>query len=218
MSASTPTRSPCLASARKPLWLLWAASPTRAMAIVFVVAMLGLGSALGLNGTGLIGWHASVRATAVFAFPLWLLAYLAGPIARLAPGPTTRALRARRRAIGLAFFVAQYVHLAAIVGLARIEPGILEDPTAVYGGGFGFLMVAVLAATSNDASVKRLGESAWRRLHAFGQLTLAVVYLATYGPLIDEDLAYWPAGALLLGAYALRGAAALRTRGAAGRG
>lgn len=218
MSASTPTRSPRLASAPKPLWLLWAASPTRAMAIVFVVAMLGLGSALGLNGTGLIGWHAAVRATAVFAFPLWLLAYLAGPIARLAPRPTTRALRARRRAIGLAFFVAQYVHLAAIVGLARIEPGILEDPVAVYGGGFGFLMIAVLAATSNDASVKRLGESTWRRLHAFGQLTLAVVYLATYGPLIDEDRSYWPAGALLLGAYALRGAAALRTRGAAGRG
>lgn len=59
MSASTPTRSPRLASAPKPLWLLWAASPTRAMAIVFVVALLGLGSALGLNGTGLVGWHAA---------------------------------------------------------------------------------------------------------------------------------------------------------------
>jgi len=196
ISAANPTRSPPLSSAANPLWLSWAASPARAMAIVFVVALLGLGSALGLNGTGLVGWHAAVRATAVFAFPFWLLAYVAGPIARLA------------------FFVAQYVHLAAIVGLGRIEPGLLEDPAGVYGGGFGFVMIGVLAATSNDASVKRLGGKAWRRLHAFGQLTLAVVYLATYGPRIAEDLSYWPAGALLLGAYALRGAAALRKRAA----
>ena len=215
MSAATPTPSPRLASAANPRWLSWAASPARAMAIVLVVALLGLGSALGLNGTGLVGWHAAVRATAVFAFPFWLLAYVAGPVARLAPGPTTRVLRTRRRAIGLAFFVAQYVHLAAIVGLARVEPGILEDPAGVYGGGFGFVMIGLLAATSNDASVKRLGGKAWRRLHAFGQLTLAVVYLATYGPRIAEDLSYWPAGALLLGAYALRGAAALKARGAA---
>ena len=208
MSAATASVS----SPAPPSWLVWAASPARSMAIVGVLALLALGGALGLHGTSHLGWHAAVRATAVFAFPFWLLAYCAGPLARFQPGPTTRALRKRRRAIGLAFFVAQYVHLAAIVGLVRIEPEILDDPTGVYGGGFGFLMIGLMAATSNDAAVRRLGGKNWRRLHRFGQLTLAIVYLATYGPRVAEDLSFWPAVALLFGAYGLRAAAAVKQR------
>ena len=84
--------------------------------------------------------------------------------------------------------MAQYVHLAAIVGLARVEPGILDDPLGLYGGGFGFVLIGLMAATSNDAALKRLGGRNWTRLHRFGQLTLAIVYLATYGPHFAEDV------------------------------
>ena len=209
LSPSTPPTTP---PTTPPLWLAWAATPRRAMAISLVVSVAVLGGALGLNGLGVIGWHAAVRATAVFAYPFWLLAYTAGPLARLTPAPSTRAIRKRRRAIGLAYFVAQYVHLAAIVGLARVEPVLLEDPVAIYGGGFGFLMIGLMALTSNDAAVKRLGGKAWSRLHGLGQLTVAIIYLSSYGGRIAEDLAYWPAFTLLLGAYGLRAAAAIQTR------
>lgn len=208
MSAATPS----LPSAVSPLWLSWAASPSRAMALALVASLFVLGSALGLNGVGSLGWHAAVRATAVFAYPLWLLAFCAGPLARVAPNETSRTLRRRRRALGLAYFVAQYVHLAAIVGLARIEPALLEDPVAVYGGGFGFVMIGAMAATSNDAAVKRLGGRNWSRLHGLGQLTIALIYLSSYGGRVVEDASYWPAAALLLGAFALRGAAAVKSR------
>lgn len=200
------------ASDAAPLWLCWAARSARAMTVVLILSLLVLGGALTLNGVGPIGWHAAVRATAVFALPLWLLTYTAGPLSRLAPGPATRALRTRRRALGLAFFVAQYVHLAAIVGLARVEPGILDDPIGLYGGGFGFVLIGLMAATSNDAALKRLGGRNWTRLHRFGQLTLAIVYLATYGPHFAEDVSFWPAMALLFAAYGLRATAALKQR------
>ena len=200
------------ASTATPAWLFWAATPSRAIAGVGALAALVMGVALVLNGLSNLGWHAAVRVTAVFAYPFWLLAYTAGPLARLAPGPGTRALRKRRRAVGLAFFVAQYVHLAAILGLVRIEPEILDDPVGVYGGGFGFLLIGLMAATSNDRAVERLGGKNWTRLHRFGQLTVAIVYLATYGPRIAEDFSYWPAVALLFAAYGIRAAAALKAR------
>ncbi|MEM9174806.1 MAG: ferric reductase-like transmembrane domain-containing protein [Myxococcota bacterium] len=196
------------------------ARPARAMTIPLVVATffvgtLVLGGALGLNGTGRVGWHAAVRATAVVAFPLWLLVYTAGPLAQLAPGSVTRALRRSRRAIGLAVFVAQMIHLAAILGLTRLEAGTLTEPAALYGGGLAYLMLTLMAATSNDAAVARLGARNWRRLHGFGQGVLAIVYVATYGPLMAGDPAYWPAGLALLAAFGLRATAFWKRRASA---
>lgn len=202
------TATPSMSSSPGPPWL----GPPRAIALSLVVSLLVLGGALGLNGVGIPGWHAAVRATAVFAYPFWLAAFVAGPLARLVPGDATRALLQRRRAVGLAYFVAQYVHLAAILGLARVEPALLEDAALVYGGGFGFVMIGLMAATSNDAAVRRLGARGWRRLHGLGQLTVALIYLSTYGGRIAEDIAYGPAFALLLSAFTLRAADVIQAR------
>ena len=43
-------------------------------------------------------------------------------------------------------------------------------------------------------------------------LTIALIYLSSYGGRVVEDASYWPAAALLLGAFALRGAAAVKSR------
>lgn len=205
MPATRPTTT-----GREPRWLFWCANPSRAVVLAFVTNGLLAAGALALHGTGVLGWHAAVRVTAAFAFPLWLLTFTASALAQLAPNATTRALRRRRRALGLGYATAQYVHGATILLLARIEPAVLEPGLTVLGGGVGFVMIAAMAATSNDAAVRALGARAWRRLHGLGQLTLAIVYLTTYGGRVAEDAAFWPALALLLLAFALRGAAALQ--------
>ena len=77
----------------------------------------------------------------------------------------------------------------------------------VYGGGFGFVMLAAMAATSNDASQRRLGAS-WRRLHRVGLYTVWIVFAVSYMPdaLPDTGRAAIPtlASGLLVGALLLR--------------
>jgi len=195
-----------------PLWLFWTGRP--AVAIAFATAIAGLATvgALGLNGSEVLGWRAATRATAVVAFPFWLLVFTASSWARLLPNPTTRLLRGRRRALGLAFAAAITVHGGAILVLSTFDEALLTFDVSVIGGGFGFLMVFAMAATSTDAAVRRLGGAKWRALHNLGQFTLAIVYLATYGGRVAEDLDFLPGLGILFAAIGLRGAAFAQSR------
>lgn len=190
-----------------------ACPPLRPLVGTTVVAALLAAGALALNGTGPPGWHAAVRITAVFAFPLWLLAFVAGPLARLLPGPWTRALLKRRRALGVSFAAALTVHAGAIGMLARLEPGVMGLDLETIFGGAGIVLALLMAATSSDAAVRALGPRRWRALHRYGQLHLAIIFLATYaGRVAEEDPAWWPGLALVLVALALRIGAFVRTR------
>ena len=195
-----------------PFWLFWSGRPAVAIAFATAIALLATGAALGLNGTEILGWQAATRATAVVAFPFWLLVFTASSWARLLPNATTRLLRARRRALGLAFAAAITVHGGAILMLSTFDEALLTFDVSVIGGGFGFLMVFAMAATSTDAAVRRLGGAKWRALHNLGQLTLAIVYLVTYGGRVAADLDFLPGLGLLLAAIGLRGAASLQSR------
>ncbi|MDT8857759.1 protein-methionine-sulfoxide reductase heme-binding subunit MsrQ [Paracoccaceae bacterium Fryx2] len=75
-----------------------------------------------------------------------------------------------RRALGVLSFIHVALHLATWLLLdiqlrwAEIGADILKRPYITIGMA-GFLMLLPLALTSNDASVRRLGPAAWRRLH-----------------------------------------------------
>lgn len=195
-----------------PLWLRWTTRPARSVAFSATITLLIGGGGLGLNGFAELGWLAATRATALVAFPFWLLVFTASSWARLMPGPTTKLLRSRRRALGLAFAAAQGIHGLAILTLAQFDDQVITANISDLGGGFGFVMIAAMSATSTDAAVKRLGVKRWCRLHQFGQLTLAAIYLVTYGGLVAREPAFWPGLAILLAAFALRGAAYVRSR------
>ncbi len=49
---------------------------------------------------------------------LFLVAFLASSLVRLWPGPRTRALLARRRALGLAFATAHFIHFCFMVWIS----------------------------------------------------------------------------------------------------
>ena len=63
--------------------------------------------------------------------------------------------------------------------LGRIWEDILERPYITIGMA-GFLLLVPLAATSNDASVKKLGAAAWKRVHwlAYPATILGAVHFA----------------------------------------
>jgi DMSO/TMAO reductase YedYZ heme-binding membrane subunit len=195
-----------------PFWLAWANRPSRAMAWTLVVSLAVAVGTLALHGTAALGWRAATRTTAQVAYPLFLLAFVASPLARLWPGPRTRAVLARRRALGLAFATAHLVHGMAILVLASRVPGTLEADVAFWGGALGFAFVVAMAATSNDAAQRALGGGRWRALHGSGQWILFVIFAVTYAGRFAENPRYAPGVALLGLALALRLAAALQSR------
>lgn len=195
-----------------PLWLAWANRPRRAVVCAFALSLGVLLGSLALNGTAALGWRMATRQTAQVAFPLFLAAFLASSIARLWPGPLSRALLARRRALGLAFATAQLVHGATILLYARHAREILVPDFNFVGGAVGFLFVLAMAATSNDAAQQRLGAGAWRALHRTGQTYLFVIFAVTYAGRVAVDRAWWPGLALLVAALAIRVSAALQSR------
>lgn len=195
-----------------PFWLSWANRPARAIGWSLALSLVVALATLMLNGTGPIGWRMVTRHTAQVALPFFLVAFLASAVARLWPGPRSRALLARRRAIGLAFATAQTVHGVAILLFARHDPSVLDPGLEVVGGALGFVLMAAMAATSTDAAQARLGRSAWHALHRTGQIVLFGIYLFTYAGRVAVDTAWWPGLTALLAALAIRLVAALQSR------
>ena len=102
---------------------------------------------------------------------IWALRFLiAGlvitPLRRLG-GPS---LIRYRRAIGLLAFIYVSLHLAVYIGfdqgfdMTAVWNDIVKRPYITIGM-LAFIMLVPLAATSNNAMVKRLGAAAWQSLH-----------------------------------------------------
>ena len=124
-------------------------------------------------------WLLWARYTARLSFFLFLAAYLAGPLYDLAPAPITLWLRQHRRNAGISFGLAHTIHLGALIAFLIISGEPVDAATVIVGGGAYLAMFAMLA-TSNDAAIRRMGQTNWRRLHKFGAHYLAFVFVFTY--------------------------------------
>src|SRR4030095_11918755 len=126
---------------------------------------------LATTGVDEEGVRAIIRLTARTSLALFLLAFTASAAFRLWGGRWPRWLLVNRRYLGLSFAVSHFLHLLAIVVLAARFPdrfwGGTRASTMVVGGS-GYVFVALMAATSNDASVAWLGPRRWKALHTVG--------------------------------------------------
>lgn len=184
-----------------------------AAALAFAIALGGYGLQ---GGWTLEGAAAAARLTARFSFLWFIAAWSSSALARLWPGGWRTQLLARRRAVGLGFAAAHSVHFAALLIVVLVFHE-ARSAAALAGGGFGYLMMAAMALTSNDAAVRAMGATAWKALHAAGGYVLAGIFaFSYYGRLEDKPWLAVPALTLLAAAAALRVLAwALPKRGAA---
>jgi DMSO/TMAO reductase YedYZ heme-binding membrane subunit len=130
----------------------------------------------------------AARWTARVAVPVFLVVYLAKPLLRLWPSQTMRELLRYRRQWGLAFALSMTIHLGALlVNILVFQPRGLGEIAA---GIVAYAMIYIMAATSNDRSVKRMGRW-WRYIHRAG---LHYIWLIFFGSrlqrAIGEDPAY----------------------------
>lgn len=178
----------------------------RAIALACAVGLAGglAAAAFGLSmGAGSAeSLQLAARYSARFAFLLFLPVYLAGPWHRLAPSASSRFLVQRRRALGLGFASAHTVHLAALLGALRAAGASLDATAAV--GAAAYAATFAMAATSNDAAVRRLGRR-WSQLHRVGIHLIWFVFAFSYGSRVAAgQLFYLPFAAAAGGALALR--------------
>ena len=128
----------------------------------------------------------ALRTTARMSFMWFMLAFVASPLAQLAPGPGSGWLLRRRRAFGVIFGLSMTMHVGFILRLfglhAPQRPPMVTDAD-FYVGIPGLLLVAAMTVTSLDALRRRLGPVAWKRLHTTG---LWVVWSIFFLCLIDS--------------------------------
>jgi DMSO/TMAO reductase YedYZ heme-binding membrane subunit len=124
--------------------------------------------------------RAMIRATAFTSSVAFLPAFAASALRRLRPAPLTQWLVANRRYLGLSVAASHFWHLIAIVAFVRLYSGDNPVPrvTVVFGGA-GFVFLALMAATSNDASQRALGR-AWGWLHRVGLYVVWLDFIFTY--------------------------------------
>jgi hypothetical protein len=178
------------------------------VASAVIVALCAM--TLATTGVDEEGVRAVIRLTARTSLALFLMAFTASAAWRLWGGRWARWLLVNRRYLGLSFAASHFLHLLAIVVLATRVPERFWGGTStgtIVVGGIGYVFVALMAATSNDASVAWLGPRRWKSLHTVGAYWVWQVFLLTYALSIPHAPGHVVPVALLLGAWGLRLAA-----------
>ena len=126
------------------------------------------------------------RYSAHLAFAFLLLAFSASTLKAVVNNAQTRGLVRYRRQLGLGFATAHTFHLVALIlFLSNLEGYSVDASVAV--AGFGYVVTALLALTSNDYSVRRLGPAKWKQLHAIGiSILISYFFVAFSGRLLTN--------------------------------
>jgi sulfoxide reductase heme-binding subunit YedZ len=189
-----------------------------------IISLTGLALAVLLVAAGWqAGWSEEsvrivVRWTAKIAVVLFAAAFSASSLRVFWRTGTTRFLLKNRRRLGLAFALSHSVHLIALLMLGIAFPSPFVDDLSLItlvGGGLAYVFMFAMAATSNDASVKKLGIARWRTLHTIGGWYIWLIFTQSYTPRALVDPAAVPFAALLFGVLGVRLARRLRVRRAA---
>lgn len=183
-------------------------SPLKALvfAAAFVPALL-LAHDAWTASLGPKPWQAATHDAGTWAMRLLLLSLLVTPLRQVLRQARVAELR---RMVGVACFAYALLHLglyAGDLGFDWLKVG-SEIIRRVYLtiGFVALVALAVLAATSTDGAVKRLGGVAWRRLHrlVFPAAVLALVHFTLQSkadvtePMLMSGLFAWLAGYRLL--------------------
>jgi methionine sulfoxide reductase heme-binding subunit len=154
--------------------------------LALLTGLLAIGLGVAAGGDAAEQANLAARWTARAAFPFFLIAYSASSLLRQWPGGLTRALMRRRRQWGLAFALAHTIHLAALAtNLLAFD---VERPLLVLaGGGLAYGLIYLMALTSNDWSMRKLGRK-WKLLHRIGIHYTWLIFFQSYaGGIFNSD-------------------------------
>jgi DMSO/TMAO reductase YedYZ heme-binding membrane subunit len=178
-------------------------------------------AALSLEGATEEGIRLVVRHTAKGALLFFVAAFSASSLQTLWPSAASRYALKNRRWLGLSFALTHLVHLGALValGIAYPDPFVGGlSPVTLVGGGIAYLFLVLMAATSWNGAVRRLGPTRWRLLHTVGSWYIWLIFFQSYLGRAVSDPFYVPFAGLLVacaGVRATRWVGARRRAGSA---
>ena len=155
------------------------------------------------------------RYTARISFFFFTVSFLASSIHYFLSNSLTNFIRNNRRHIGLSFALAHTIHLVALTSFF-VTTNQNPDIVTVLGGGFAYLAMYIMAFTSNDNAVRKIGFKRWKLIHKLGANYIAFIFAFTYlGRLTKEEFSSVEFNLLfsiIIGAFALRVLYFFRTR------
>ncbi|MBK0024837.1 ferric reductase-like transmembrane domain-containing protein [Stenotrophomonas sp. S48] len=174
-----------------------------AIAVVLIAFAM---AAFALQPDVVEGSRAAIRVTARTSFVLFLAAFTASSFASLLPGPTTHFLLRERRIIGLSFAFSHLLHAVAITTFGMLNPAFWPARSALANlpGTVGYVAILALAITSHRGIARRMGPTAWRRLHTTGMWIIAAVFTYSYFKRVPVNFWYAVPSALLFTAFVVR--------------
>jgi hypothetical protein len=180
------------------------------MAAAFFIAVALAAAALAIFGAGERGTGIALRVTARWSFVLFWLAYIGSAMGRLF-GPRLAGLARRGRDFGLAFASAQVIHVALVLWLFSLAPGLNGGMVFFW---VGILCTYLLALISLPRIHVTLGPRLWLTFRTVGIEYIALVFAADFIliPLQAKGvgmypLTYLPFALLLIAGAGLRVAA-----------
>ncbi len=150
----------------------------RPIAVGFFLSTMAVATGILFGNGSVEEAQLGARYTARAAFPLFLIVYCASSIAYLWPNETVRGVMRNRRQWGLGFALAHGIHLAALITYFRVS-GEAPAAASLALGGLAYILIAAMALTSNDASMRAMGIW-WQRLHRFGIHWIWLVFTLSY--------------------------------------
>lgn len=147
------------------------------------------------------GLRQVIRATARTSLVLFALAFSAAALAQLLPSEATGWQRRNRRYLGVSFAASHFIHLGALVVLARVDADLfwkLTNLTNIALAGTAYLFLAAMTATSFDRTAAWLGPRAWRLLHLVGGWYIWISFAVAVGKRLGQGPLYWAMMALVI--------------------
>ena len=155
------------------------------------------------------------RYTARISFFFFTVSFLASSIHYFLSNSLTNFIRNNRRHIGLSFALAHTIHLVALTSFF-VTTNQNPDIDTVLGGGLAYLAMYIMAFTSNDNAVRKIGFKRWKLIHKVGANYIAFIFAFTYlGRITREEFSsveYNLLFSIIIGAFALRVLHFFRTR------
>ena len=181
--------------------------------LTLAVMTLAYGWVLVSQGGTEEAYRQLIRLSATTSLFLFALAWSASSLSVFLPG--WRPVMQARRRVGIAFALSHTFHFAAIAMLVELAFDGDWSQVELVGGGFIYLFIYLMAATSNDAAVRLLGARQWRWLHWVGGYLIWYAFTQSYvGSVALEGRGghYLVFAALCLGLLLLRVVAFWRKR------
>lgn len=154
-----------------------------------VVALTATAAGLAAGDTTVDGWQLAARWTARTSAAFFLLVFIIGPVWRAGAPPWITPFMRIRRHWGLAFAAAHTVHLGALTVFYAVSPLEVTAITIIFGG-FAYVLMFAMAATSNRMSKRALGRW-WDRLQLFGMIYLWLIFTQSYVGRLANPESLW---------------------------